>query len=701
MGAMVDVMHKGGPFMWLLLLLALSAPLPLVAGLVLLALRRFSPALLFWAAPLGLVLGGVLGRLQGHIMVREAVAFASPETQSQLLHAGIGVAAYTEWAGWGLAAALLSLSAALAGMCLALGAGPRPRWTPLAALFAAASGVLGLVGVVALTLLLARDGSAMGGATWAALLLVLLGAAGLLLAHLRASEDPGERSRLAAGRLLVLSLAVGGLLFAAMGGWLAGASELHEALAHASASTRMELLQALGRRTGQTWLTLCLTGAAPLLAGGLLASAGGLVHALRPRPLISGSLVAAGLLLVAAASGGVAWQAHDLGERTVERRLAWALGLVPALPRSVAAGSSESRPLEARGFVGMVAWQGSDWRPLGARPGEPAPWELPLAWPDGSLLVLAPGSLPAERLVRTPWAAVEGQPIPQRLLVAAEASPHEAQAPGPRHASVGMLEIVWVPGTAWPAGAGDRVDLASLHDLLEARWPEQGWLDYGPLVFVDGRSDGLAVFTLEGRREGLASAAAAVAELGSQAELTQVVLVPGASWTLQDLVGHCLAADAALPARERASWEPVQPRCLVTAEPPEPALQALMTVPTWEPGMRGAGLAPGLALEREATVLGALDKGVIQQVIQRHMNELRYCYQRELTQDPSLAGRVEVKFVVARDGTVSSASVASSTLGNQAVDSCIVGRFLRFRFPEPRGGGIVVVRYPFVFQAAP
>ena len=36
-------------------------------------------------------------------------------------------------------------------------------------------------------------------------------------------------------------------------------------------------------------------------------------------------------------------------------------------------------------------------------------------------------------------------------------------------------------------------------------------------------------------------------------------------------------------------------------------------------------------------------------------------------------------------------------MNSEAVESCLCGRFLRFVFPEPEGGGIVVVTYPFVF----
>jgi Ca-activated chloride channel family protein len=113
-------------------------------------------------------------------------------------------------------------------------------------------------------------------------------------------------------------------------------------------------------------------------------------------------------------------------------------------------------------------------------------------------------------------------------------------------------------------------------------------------------------------------------------------------------------------------------------------------------GAKGEG---GLgAVGGDPIILGSLDRSVIDQVVKRNLNALRYCYQRELTKDPTLGGAVVVKFTIAADGTVSQAAIKSSTLGSPAVESCLVGRFLRAQFPAPAGGGTVVVSYPLVFS---
>ncbi len=100
----------------------------------------------------------------------------------------------------------------------------------------------------------------------------------------------------------------------------------------------------------------------------------------------------------------------------------------------------------------------------------------------------------------------------------------------------------------------------------------------------------------------------------------------------------------------------------------------------------------------DPVTIGGLDRAQVDAVVKQHLSQLRYCYQRQLQRDPSLGGKVSIRFTIAGDGTVSSARVGASQLGDAAVEDCLVGRFLRMRFPEPRGGGVVLVTYPFVFS---
>ena len=97
-------------------------------------------------------------------------------------------------------------------------------------------------------------------------------------------------------------------------------------------------------------------------------------------------------------------------------------------------------------------------------------------------------------------------------------------------------------------------------------------------------------------------------------------------------------------------------------------------------------------------ILGALDRSLTMKVIDQNLGRLKYCYQREVTNNPSLKGKITVKFVVAKDGTVSKANIESSSMRNPKVEDCLTKAFMRFTFPKPKGGGMVIVSYPFAFQ---
>jgi len=99
------------------------------------------------------------------------------------------------------------------------------------------------------------------------------------------------------------------------------------------------------------------------------------------------------------------------------------------------------------------------------------------------------------------------------------------------------------------------------------------------------------------------------------------------------------------------------------------------------------------------TVVGALDMETIRRVIRRHRNEYVYCYEKELNQKRDLAGKIKVQFVISGQGKVIAASVSESTMKNATVEGCLVRKVKRWRFPAPKGGGLVNVNYPFLFKA--
>lgn len=100
----------------------------------------------------------------------------------------------------------------------------------------------------------------------------------------------------------------------------------------------------------------------------------------------------------------------------------------------------------------------------------------------------------------------------------------------------------------------------------------------------------------------------------------------------------------------------------------------------------------------EPTVMGSLDKELIRKVIHANRGQIRFCYESQLNRFPKLEGKVAVKFVISASGSVATSSVAQSTVGNAELESCVAGRVRTWVFPKPKGGGVVVVTYPFIFK---
>jgi hypothetical protein len=99
-------------------------------------------------------------------------------------------------------------------------------------------------------------------------------------------------------------------------------------------------------------------------------------------------------------------------------------------------------------------------------------------------------------------------------------------------------------------------------------------------------------------------------------------------------------------------------------------------------------------------IMGHISKETILKTVKQHRNEVRGCYEKELQSDPDLEGRVVLKFVITPTGYVAMTQVASSTLGNPEVETCIKDAALKWIFPAHESGGLSIVNYPFVFMNA-
>ncbi len=106
--------------------------------------------------------------------------------------------------------------------------------------------------------------------------------------------------------------------------------------------------------------------------------------------------------------------------------------------------------------------------------------------------------------------------------------------------------------------------------------------------------------------------------------------------------------------------------------------------------------APRVRIETPI-VEGDLDPVVVRRIAMRNVNQIRYCYERELAIDPTRDGRLEVRVVIGPNGAVQVASVLGSSTGSTVLDRCIVTATRRWVFPA-REEGIVLARLPIALS---
>jgi hypothetical protein len=99
----------------------------------------------------------------------------------------------------------------------------------------------------------------------------------------------------------------------------------------------------------------------------------------------------------------------------------------------------------------------------------------------------------------------------------------------------------------------------------------------------------------------------------------------------------------------------------------------------------------------KTTVNGRIPAEVIQRIVRQNFGRFRVCYENGLRSNPNLQGRVEIRFVIGRDGTVTNVSNGASDLPDASVVRCISQAYYGLSFPAPEGG-IVTVTYPIMFS---
>ena len=94
-----------------------------------------------------------------------------------------------------------------------------------------------------------------------------------------------------------------------------------------------------------------------------------------------------------------------------------------------------------------------------------------------------------------------------------------------------------------------------------------------------------------------------------------------------------------------------------------------------------------------------IDRGKLTAYLRARMSAIQGCYEKELKRNPSLKGKVVVRFTITPQGRASDIEIEENTLGNDAVPSCIKTVIRGWVFPF-KPDGEATVAYPFVFSPA-
>jgi hypothetical protein len=110
--------------------------------------------------------------------------------------------------------------------------------------------------------------------------------------------------------------------------------------------------------------------------------------------------------------------------------------------------------------------------------------------------------------------------------------------------------------------------------------------------------------------------------------------------------------------------------------------------------------APPRTPEETTVGEGTLDKAAIAGAIRSKLKVVQACFERALAKNPQLEGKMVLEIVIGATGAVTRVTEVEEQFPDQQVVTCVSKEVERLKFPAPEGGGIVTVRYPFVFKAA-
>src|SRR6185369_11958943 len=91
---------------------------------------------------------------------------------------------------------------------------------------------------------------------------------------------------------------------------------------------------------------------------------------------------------------------------------------------------------------------------------------------------------------------------------------------------------------------------------------------------------------------------------------------------------------------------------------------------------RATEVVPG-----RTVIKGCIAQEVVGRVVARHNTQVKFCYEKELPRKPDLAGKIVAAFTIGGNGDVLETRVAETTLGDSAVEQCLMRVITHMKFP--------------------
>lgn len=102
-------------------------------------------------------------------------------------------------------------------------------------------------------------------------------------------------------------------------------------------------------------------------------------------------------------------------------------------------------------------------------------------------------------------------------------------------------------------------------------------------------------------------------------------------------------------------------------------------------------------MSRTVKIEGGMSREMVKRVIDQHLEEITYCYESALINNPAIMGRIVYEWKILMSGRVGEIRIVASSVNSHEIHECIKSAIKSWQFPKPVGAE-VVVSYPFIFD---